>query len=136
MTPAQIKIAIAIVLAIFLGVIVSLGGRHYFQLREKAAQADLRQETIKATDGIIKDGADSDVQRQRVEIAVTDGRVRYRDDYEREKANDQAFAERADSAVDQRVRDAARARRLARERSARDNAGSGTRTAEKELTER
>jgi hypothetical protein len=136
MTRASVEIAIAVVVAVVLGVIVSAGGRHYLALREKAQQAELRDGIIKSTDGIIKDGASVEAQQQRVEIAVTDARVRYAEDYEREKTNDPAFADRADSVVDQRVRDAARARRIARERSARDAAGNGTRTAEKELGER
>jgi cytochrome c-type biogenesis protein CcmE len=136
MTRAQVEMLIAVAVALILAVVISVGTGHYLSLREKAAEAELQHGKIVSTDGIIKDGAESDERRQRVEIAVTDGRVRYREDYEREKANDPAFAERADSVVDQRVRDAARARRLARERSARADSGSGTRATEKESSER
>lgn len=136
MTRAQIEMLIAVAVAVVMGVLITAGTSHYMNLRTKAAQADLREGVIKSTDGIIKDGADSDARRERVEIAITDGRVRYGQDYEREKANDPEFARRADSAVDQRVRDAARARRLARERSARNDAGSGKGAADTKPVER
>lgn len=136
MTRVQLEMLIAVVVAVVLGLLVAWGGNHYMKLREKAAQSDLRGEVIKNTDGIIKDGAESDERRQRVDIAITDGRVRYQEDYEREKANDPAFADRADSVVDQRVREQARARRLARERSARNDAGSAKGTAGAKPVER
>jgi hypothetical protein len=136
MTRASVELIVAVVVALVLGVLISLGANHYMTLRSKAAQSELQGDKIEATDGIIKDGEAVDRAQQRVEIAITDGRARYTEGYEREKANDPEFARRASAPVDQRVRDAARERRLARERSARDDARSGARVAEKELEQR
>ena len=75
---------------------------------------------ITATDGMVQDGAAADTAKADDETAVAGGRQTYTDTMERAQREDPVLADRASRPVPARVRDAARARRLARERSSSD----------------
>lgn len=72
---------------------------------------------VTATDGITQDGTKADTAKADDETAVATGRQTYTDTMERAQREEPAIADRASRRVPDRVRDAARARRLARERS-------------------
>jgi hypothetical protein len=71
---------------------------------------------IETTTGTTQDGAVADAHRRDDDASAGTSRAAYRTTMETARREDPAIAARADRPVPARVRDAARARRLARER--------------------
>lgn len=107
-----------LILALVLGAAILAFGLWINNLQNKAALADQRGKVIEATVGVTEDGAKDDAQRAKVETGVTTGREEFKATTEKAKRDEPATAARADRPVPASVRNAYRARRLARERSA------------------
>lgn len=117
MTP---RIYASIVTAVILGIGVGVAIDHYRDLRRAAAEGALAIKNAETTQAINKDGIETRKERQQVEIVVRQARDQYRIDYQQEKDNDPYIADRAERVRPERLRNLARERRLARERSAGD----------------
>ena len=101
--------------AIVAGVIIWQKSRENDAATERAAEQGVR--TDQAASGIAKDAGETAADTARVEVVVRDAREAYQRGYDDAKQNDPVVRDWADQPVPQRLRDLARARRVARERS-------------------
>lgn len=116
-TPATPYIETAkLIGAVLLGCALLWGYNTVMDWREAAQVNEQRGAKIEATDGIITDGAKADADRNDDNNAVNTGRDTYNTAKEEAKRNEPETAVRADRTVPASVRNAFRARRLARER--------------------
>lgn len=107
-----------LIVAVAIGALVVLGITHYMDLRNRAAVGDQRGTKIEATAGTIADGAQADTRRAERDTGTAQGAQQFTITMQEAERNEPATRNRADTPVPDSVRDAFRARRLARERSA------------------
>ena len=108
---------IKLVIAIALGAAVLWFGLWINNLKDQAKQGAQRGQVIETTAGITKDGQQSDAQRVKVEVDVTAAREQFNRELEEARRNEPETRSNADAHNPDSVLRAARARRLARERS-------------------
>jgi hypothetical protein len=113
----QTKIIIGLIFAIVVSVLMSVGTDHYLSLRAAKQSNEDKALVIGATDAGIQVGVDNDREREYVDYAIGEARRQFQASLQEGRKNDQATADRADRVVPGSVRDAFKARRLARERS-------------------
>lgn len=114
---ADIRVIIGLIVTLLIAIALTIGGQKVLSWREGALQNETKKETFKAASGIIEDGAKADEQRDTVDQAVGEGRGQFIYDYQGAMRNEPETAARADTVLRDGVRNAFRARRLARERS-------------------
>lgn len=102
--------------ALLLGAALLFGYNKVIDWKEAAEQNKSRGNTMTATSGILADGAKADAQRDGVDTGIAQGRDDFNNNYQEAKRNEPETAARADRSVPDSVRNAYRARRLARER--------------------
>lgn len=102
--------------ALLLGAALLFGYNTVIGWKEAAQQNVSRGNTMTATSGIVADGAKADAQRADVDTGIAQGRDNFNTNYQEAKRNEPETAARADRSVPDSVRNAYRARRLARER--------------------
>lgn len=112
-----IKTIVYLVVAALTIVVLTFGVSDYMRLRKAAAQNELRGQVITTTAHAVVDGDKADEQRVAVDVSVRDARSAYSDNLEKAKHDDPNIASRIDRVVPDRLRELARERRLARERS-------------------
>jgi hypothetical protein len=114
MTP--IKFYIGLIVAVIFGVAIALFGADYRRLQQASAQNENRGQVLQnASDGI-KDGEEIDTVQQAYTRGLADARAAFQQQKSEAKRNEPETAMRAVRPVPDSVRDAARQRRLARER--------------------
>jgi len=106
------------IIAVLIGAAVLFGVQTVLDWREGAQAGEQLRRTATAISGIINDGAEADAQRDTVDMGIARGRDKFNNDYQEAKLNEPETAARAARVVPVSVRNAFRARRLARERSA------------------
>jgi hypothetical protein len=116
---SQAKMIMALVATLICAVLISVGTQHYLNLREAAAQNEVRGRTMQATSGIIADTNVAREQRVKVDVGVSDARAAYQTQLEQAKRNEPTLRDRDDRPVPDSLRELAHKRRLARERSGR-----------------
>jgi hypothetical protein len=121
----QMQMLLALLAALVLLGLMSLGGYQVFQWRAAAMQNEARGRTMTATEGILSDAAKSDADRTGVENRVASGRAQYDKTMSEAENNDEATHDWRNAPVPDSVRRAAHERRLTRERSASDGGKSG-----------
>lgn len=107
---------VKLIIALLIGAAVLFGVQKVLDWREGAQVGEQRGRTATATSGIINDGTKADAQRDTVDTGIAQGRDKFNDNYQEAKRNEPETAARADRSVPVSVRNAYRARRLARER--------------------
>lgn len=113
----QTKIIVGLIVTVVLSVLLTLLANHYNDLRNAAAQNELRGAVLKSTTAGVQVGVDNEAARDADASATAGARENFVITLQEGRRNDPEIADRADRAVPDRVRDAYRARRLARERS-------------------
>jgi hypothetical protein len=108
---------VALIASIVLALLVTFGVNHYTNLREAAARGEQRGEVITNTSRAIGDVQQTTQQRDRVEVVVSDARNTYNTQKQEDERREPTLRDRSDTAVPDSVRERARQRRLARERS-------------------
>lgn len=111
---------VKLLIAIVIGAAVLYGIQYIGRLQEQAAVGQQRGAVIETTSGVIKDGQQSEQQRVKVEVDVTAAREQFQRDIQEARNNEPETRSNADVRNPDSVLRAARARRLARERSAGD----------------
>ena len=114
------KETIKLLIAIAIGAAILYGIQYIGSLQQKAAVGEQRGAVIETTSGVLEDGRQSEQQRVRVEVDVTAAREQFQRDIEEARNNEPETRSNADVRNPDSVLRAARARRLARERSAGD----------------
>ena len=107
---------IKLIIAVLVGCALLWGWNTVMDWREAAQVNERRGDKIIATEGIMNDGAKADADRADDDSAVSTGRETYHNAKEEAKRNEPETADRAMRTVPASVRNAFRARRLARER--------------------
>ena len=127
MTPAQLALAIkAFVVLLVLATLLGLGWYYRSAVeRAEAAEAALSQAnaTAGATEATTGALSGAQVETQRVEVVVTQGRAAAARAIQELSDNDPTVADLRARPIDQRLRDIARERREARDRPAGAEAG-------------
>jgi hypothetical protein len=112
----QTKLIVGLLLALALGVAVAMFGGHYTRLQHAAAQNEGRGLVLENTSAGVADGVDNDQAQAQVDTGLAQGRDTFKTSINEAKRHDPETANRADRVVPERVRNAYRERRLARER--------------------
>jgi acyl-CoA synthetase (AMP-forming)/AMP-acid ligase II len=89
---------------------------HYRNLKEAAAVSDVREQVLTNASAGVSDGVDIDAQQQAYAQGLAYARATFKDQKDEAKRNEPETADRAVRAIPDSVRNAARQRRLARER--------------------
>ena len=113
----DIRVIIGLIATALVAISLVLGGQKIWSWREGSIQNEVKEETLKATSGIIEDGAKADEDRANTDESVGQARGQFNRDYEGAMQHEPATATRANTVVPDSVRSAFRARRIARERS-------------------
>lgn len=114
---SDIKVIISIVTAALVAAALVIGLQTVSSWKEGFDQNKVKTETLKATSGIIQDGSKADEERTTVDQSVGEARGQFQQDYQGAMRHEPETAARADAVLRDGVRNAFRARRLARERS-------------------
>lgn len=112
----QIKLVIGLVIAVALGVTVTLFGNHYLGLKRAAAESAIRGAVLESTTRGVAEGVDIDGFTTAYERGLLTGRDAFRVVKSEAIRHEPETASRADRVVPDSVRNAYRQRRLARER--------------------
>jgi hypothetical protein len=127
------KLILSLIATIVLAVLLVVATQTVLGWRDAAQANEQKEQHMKATSGILDDAAKSQAERTSTEATVTDARVEYDSKREEVYRVEPTARDWASQPVPRGLRDAARARRLARERSASvgadDRAGRGTEAA-------
>jgi len=110
------KFVAALICTVLLTLAVVFGAQHYNALKAKAALADSRGTTLTTATGMVNDGTAADAKKATVDTGVGQARSQFQQSTREAKQNEPTVASRADAPVPVSVRNAYRARRLARER--------------------
>lgn len=113
----RIKIAVGLVVAVGLGVAVTLAGNHYRGLLREAEAGRQRALVLKAVDAGVSERVEIDEFLTGYRMATEAGRREFRIIIDEAKRNEPETAARADRPVPDSVRRAYRERRYSRERS-------------------
>ena len=123
MTPSTIRLISTAVGAGLLLALLVLGYRSWKTGQDAKDDLDQAQRTDQAASGIVTDINSGQSDAAKVDITVTDARSEYYRGYQDAKREDPAVADLASTPIPQRLRDLARQRREARERSGRVGPG-------------
>lgn len=111
------KIGAAILATVVITALASYGISEFNDLRRAAAKSELQDTKAVTTEGIIKDAGVAQQETQRVEIRVSDGRSAYHAAEQEAIKNEPDTRNWRDEPTRNSLRNAARERRLSRERS-------------------
>lgn len=114
------KMIASLIATVAMVLLVVWGGFTVYKWRQGAMQNEARGRTMTATEGLIQDGSQADAGRRGQEATVTGARFTYDTTMTEAENNDEATRNWRNAPVPDSVRRAAKARRLARERSADD----------------
>lgn len=112
------KVGAAIVAAILLTVLVMVGIGEFNSMRSAAAKSELQDTKAETTQGILNDASAIQAKTQRVEVVVSNARDSYNRAEQEAIDNEPDTRDWSAQPTRDSLRNAARARRLARERSA------------------
>jgi hypothetical protein len=105
-----------LLIAVAIGGIVLWGGQKIISWRTAALQNETRGNVIADTSGNIADGIAAEQKSFKISEGLDLGRIKFQLELLEAKQNEPEVADRADRPVPRSVRNAYRARRLARER--------------------
>lgn len=111
------KIGAAIIATVVITLLVSYGINEFNDLRRAAAKSELQDSKAVTTEGILQDAGVAQQETQKVEIRVSDGRSAYHAAEQEAIKNEPDTRNWRDEPTRSSLRNAARERRLARERS-------------------
>lgn len=114
---SDIRVVVSLIVTVLLTVAMVIGGQQILAWKRGAEKAEAQTHTMEATSAIIGSGVKSDADRTTTDTRVVQGRAQYQSSYSEAEANEPVVANRASRPVPDRVRNAFRERRLARERS-------------------
>ena len=113
---AQVKIIAALVTAILLSIFVTIGAQQVMSWKHGAEAGAQRKQTAGAASAITTAQPVYQDQQHSLDQGIAQGRNTFHDDMEKARNEDPDLRTRATAPVNDRVRDAFRKRRLARER--------------------